>query len=45
VLFALAAGVTVDGELLQITSATGVEAFGRVSLYRLGLRAGAADLV
>jgi hypothetical protein len=45
VLFALASGVNVGGELLQITSATGVEAFGRVSLYRLGLRAGVADLV
>jgi hypothetical protein len=45
VLFAQASGVDVDGELLQITSATGVEGFGRVYLYRLGLRAGAADLV
>jgi hypothetical protein len=45
VLFALAAGVTVDSELMQITSATGVEGFGRVYLYRLGLRADAADLV
>jgi hypothetical protein len=45
VLFGLASGVTVDDELLQITSATGVEAFGSVTLYRLGLRSSAADLV
>ena len=44
-LFALAAGVDVEGEPMQIISATGVEAFGRVTLYRLGLRASAADLV
>jgi hypothetical protein len=45
VLFAQAASVDVAGEQLRITSATGVEAFGRVYLYRLGLTADAADLV
>ena len=45
VLFAQAASVEVDGALLRITSATRVAGFGRVYLYRLGLQAGAADLV
>jgi len=45
VLFANASGVLVDGELLEITSATSVEGFGSAYLYRLGLRASAADLV
>jgi len=45
VLFAQACGVLVDGELMEITSATSAEGFGSVYLYRLGLRAGAADLV
>jgi len=45
VLFGLACGVLVDGELMEITSATSVEGFGSVYLYRLGLRASAADLV
>jgi hypothetical protein len=45
VLFAQAAGVMVDGELLEITSATSAEGFGTVYLYRLGLRGSAADLV
>jgi len=45
VLFAQATSVEVAGEQLRITSATGVEAFGRVCLYRLGLEADAADLV
>ncbi len=44
-LFAQAAGVFLDGELCEITSATAVEGFGSVYLYRLGLRAPAADLV
>ena len=45
VLFAQACGVMVDGELMEITSATSTEGFGSVYLYRLGLRASAADLV
>jgi hypothetical protein len=45
VLFAQACGVLIDGELMQITSATSAEGFGSVYLYRLGLRASAADLV
>ncbi len=45
VLFGNACGVMVDGELMEITSATSVEGFGSVYLYRLGLRAPAADLV
>ncbi len=45
VLFAQACGVMVDGELLEITSATAVEGFGSVYLYRLGLRGTAANLV
>ena len=45
VLFAQAAGVIVNGELMEITSATGSEGFGSVYLYRLGLRGNAADLV
>ena len=45
VLFGLACGVLVDGEQMEITSATSVEGFGSVYLYRLGLRASAADLV
>jgi hypothetical protein len=45
VLFGLACGVNVDGELMQITSATSVEGFGRTIIYRLSLRAPAADLV
>ena len=44
VLFAQAGGVLVDGALLAITSVTSAEAFGSVYLYRLGLRAAAADL-
>jgi hypothetical protein len=45
VLFAQAASVDVGGSLLRITSVTGVEAFGRVVLYRLGLVGAAVDLV
>jgi len=45
VLFANACGALIDGELMEITSATSVEGFGSVYLYRLGLRATAADLV
>ena len=45
VLFAQACGVVVNGELLEITSATAVEGFGSVYLYRLGLRGTAANLV
>jgi len=45
VLFASACGVVVDGATLEITSVTSAEAFGSVYLYRLGLRAAAADLV
>jgi hypothetical protein len=45
VLFGLAAGVVIDEELMEITSATGVGGFGSVYLYRLGLRGRAADLV
>jgi len=45
VLFASACGVLIDGELMEITSATSVEGFGSVYLYRLGLRASAADLL
>jgi len=45
VLFGVACGVLVDGELMEITSATSVEGFGSVYLYRLGLRASAALLV
>jgi hypothetical protein len=45
VLFGLAAGLSFDGQLLQITSVTSAEAFGQVYLYRLLLRAAAADLV
>jgi hypothetical protein len=44
VLFAQACAITVGGRLLQITSATAVEGFGQAYLYRLGLRAAAADL-
>jgi len=44
-LFASACGVVVDGELLEVTSVTSAEGFGSVYLYRLGLRASAADLV
>jgi hypothetical protein len=44
-LFGQACGVLVDGALLGITSVTSAEAFGSVYLYRLGLRAAAADLV
>lgn len=45
ILLASACGVIVDGVLLEIISATSVEGFGSVYLYRLGLRAGVADLV
>ena len=45
VLFAVAAGVLVDGALLLITSAVSAEAFGEVYLYRLGLRGAASSLV
>jgi hypothetical protein len=45
VLFASACGVMIDGELLEITSVTSAEGFGSVYLYRLGLRASAADLI
>ena len=45
VLFGQAAGVLVDGALLQITSATSAEGFGTVYLYRLGLKGSAAGLV
>lgn len=45
VLFAEAAGVLVDGALMQITSATHAEGFGSVYVYRLGLKGTAAGLV
>lgn len=45
VLFGSAAGVLVDGRLLEIVAATSAEAFGTVYLYRLELRAPVADLV
>ena len=45
VLFGQANGVLIDGALFGITSVTSSEAFGNVYLYRLGLRAAAADLV
>ena len=45
VLFAQAAGVRVDGELLEIASFVGAEAFGVTYLYRLGLSGTAKDLV
>jgi hypothetical protein len=45
VLFGLACGVSIDGQLLEITSVTSVEGFGEVYLYRLGLRGSAAGLV
>lgn len=45
VLFASACGVMIDGQLFEITSATSAEGFGSAYLYRLGLRAAAADLV
>ena len=45
VLFASARGVVVDGATLEIMSVTSAEAFGSVHLYRLALRAAAADLV
>ncbi len=45
VLFGQAAGVLVDGVLMQITSATSAEAFGAVYLYRLGLKGPDALLV
>lgn len=45
VLFASARGVVVDGASLEIMSVASVEAFGSVYLYRLGLRAAAADLI
>jgi len=44
VLFANASAVVVDGAMLEIMSVASVEAFGSVYLYRLGLRAAAADL-
>lgn len=45
VLFGAAAGVQVDGELLQITSVTSAEGFGTVYVYRVGLKGSAAGLV
>ncbi len=45
VLFGQAAGVVVDGALLEIISVTTAEAFGAVYLYRLGLRDRVARLV
>jgi hypothetical protein len=45
VFFAQASSVLADGTSFEITTATGSEAFGSVYLYRLGLRATAADLV
>lgn len=45
VLFGQAAGVIVDGALLEIISVTTAEAFGAVYLYRLGLRDRVARLV
>ena len=45
VLFSVAAGVLVDGALMEITSAVSAEAFGEVYLYRLGLRGAANNLV
>jgi hypothetical protein len=44
-LFAQATSLTIGGESFRITSATGAVGFGQVYLYRLGLRANAADLV
>ena len=44
-LFAVAAGVLIDGALLQITSAVSAEAFGEVYLYRLGLRGAASNTI
>lgn len=44
-LFGTAAGVMVDGALLQISSVTNSEAFGVTYLYRLGLKGSAAGLV
>ena len=45
VLFSVAAGVVVDGTLLEITSAVSAEAFGEVYLYRVGLRGAAINLI
>ena len=45
VLFANASRVVVGGAMLEIMSVASVEAFGSVYLYRLGLRATAADLI
>lgn len=45
VLFSIAAGIVVEGALLEITSAISAEAFGEVYLYRLGLRGAATGLV
>lgn len=44
VLFGQAAGVVVDGSLLRITTATSVEGFGSVYLYRLGLTGAAGTI-
>jgi len=45
ILFAQAAGVMVDGELLEIASFAPAEAFGVTYLYRLGSSGTARDLV
>jgi hypothetical protein len=45
VLFASAAGVLVDGDVLEIEAVTEAEAFGAVYLYRLVLKAPAKQLV
>jgi hypothetical protein len=45
VLFSNAAGILLEGDLLEITSAAAAEAFGEVYLYRLGLRSTAASVL
>ena len=45
VLFAQAAGVVVNGTLLQITGASSSEVFGRPYLYRLQLRGALSEVV
>jgi hypothetical protein len=45
VLFAQAAGILIDGNLLGITSVSTDQAFGTVYLYRLGLRGAVKDLL
>ena len=45
VLFAQAAGVLVDGRLMQIAGVTASEAFGRPYLYRLQLCGAMAEMI